>query len=154
VKFPKPTIRSFLPGKRANQFALLSALSLGAWGSFADSPTNQTVALAWTWGPNIADMGGLSTNDYVTNVSFKIFTTTDATAPTNLWTIATNVPATSFWTNDANVLQYTVTLACDTATRFYAAVTSDARADSNFSQVAAYLAAPFPGLMQPPTRGR
>lgn len=92
------------------------------------------VKLNWEWFPSPQEMGGLSTNDYATNVWFQLWTTTNVTLPLTNWTmIADNIPAYPYST------QYTASASIDAAPHFYVAYTVTARDRSPPSNVLPYL---------------
>lgn len=98
--------------------------------------TNESVTLAWTWAPSPGELGGLSTNDYVTNVWFQVLSSTNINTPQNNWTVVLdNVKATPWST------QYvaTVTLTNSTGPQFFAGRTLTLRDISPFSNIAPYV---------------
>lgn len=82
--------------------------------SFAAGTNNAPVKFTWTWAPNPLDLGGLSTNDYMTNIAFRLFSSTNINVPLTNWPKVAEWPATNYtdghWTNS---------VVMDAAVRFY-----------------------------------
>lgn len=68
-----------------------AALFIGCAAHGAPGVTNSTIPLAWTW--PIPNTGGLSTNDYLTNVVFVLYSAANVAGP---YTIAANLAAGSY----------------------------------------------------------
>lgn len=123
---------------------LISLISLTA---FATPPQPRSVPLAWTWTVNPADLGGMSTNDYLTNIVFSLYSVTNCTIPTNQWPVVTNWQASTFpvaadggWTNVVVV---------DTSTRFYLLSVGGVNGSTSpFSNLAVLVATPQSGIIR------
>lgn len=121
---------------------LIVALSLNA------GTTNvHSVTFGWRWIPATVDFGGLSTNDYLTNIAFRLYTTTNITQPTTLWRVVTNWPGAPLLSQGPLGSMWTQSLSADGFTRFYALTATSTAApesgESPFSGVAFQLA-PLP----------
>jgi hypothetical protein len=64
-------------------------------------------------------MGGLSTNDYCTNLVLVIVSVKNITVPTNLWPVVQVTPVTQLLPQGPPPTWWTNTLAIDNSTRFY-----------------------------------
>ncbi len=123
---------------------IAALLSICAIAALAAIPFPPKVSVVWKWSPNPADFGGLTTNDYYTNILFILYSSPNCTIPTNLWPVTTNWQASTFpstdgvnWTNSVNI---------DGATRFYMiSVANGNGGASPFSSVAPWLPTPPPG---------
>lgn len=62
----------------------------------AGTTTNVTFYFRW---PGPVDLGGLSTNDYMTNITFRLYSSTNASTPINQWQLY------SAWQGSAFILQ-------------------------------------------------
>lgn len=106
-----------------------------------------SVTFGWRWIPNtIVDLGGLSTNDYLTNISFKLYYTTNVTQPMSIWKVATNWPAAPLLSQGPLGSMWTSSVTVDGFTRFYALTAFSSVAsegESPFSNTALQLA-PLP----------
>lgn len=118
---------------------LLSLIPTLAFAAGPNSPaTNGPIKVVFTWFPDPAQMGGMSTNDYMTNiVGFKIWSTPTLTP--QVWTVVTNLPA-AIGTN-------TCLLASNTNTTFYAATTVGVSGESPFSNTSVWIALPGGGTL-------
>lgn len=122
--------------------SLLIGLSL-----FGGSPAPQPLSFTWQWNPNPADLGGLSTNDYLTNISFTLWTTTNVTLPVTSWSSATNWQASS--TPNDGTGNWTGVATIDGQTRFYLlTVNALGGGQSPFSNQANWVAKPLAGLLK------
>lgn len=75
---------------------LLPLLPILAFGS---GPTNGPIKIQIEWYPDPAQMAGLSTNDYMTNIdSFVLYSTTNIAAP--VWSPVTNLPPAVGWSTN------------------------------------------------------
>lgn len=118
---------------------LLSLLPLLSFAAGPISPaTNGPIKVVFSWFPDPALMGGMSTNDYMTNiVGFRIWST--PTLVPQVWTIVTNLPpaiGTNSWVLPSN-----------TNTTFYAATTVGVSGESPFSNTAVWIALPGGGTL-------
>lgn len=96
----------------------------------------QGVTLVWTWAPSTNEMGGLSTNDYATNVWFQLVATTNITMPMTNWTVVIDHVPASPWQTQYNAQ---IGLPSNGAPQFYAGRTMTLRDVSPFSNVAPYV---------------
>lgn len=101
-----------------------------------EAVVQSAVTVTWTWQPTPEEMGGLSTNDYCTNVWFQLLSCTNVTMPMTNWTIVLdNIPSAPWKT------QYVaqVGLPSNSGPQFYAGRTLTVRDKSPFSNVASYV---------------
>lgn len=125
--------------------ALILVLSLLEFAAAA-----QTNTLAFQQMPDPSDLGSLSTNDYYTNISFSLFSTTNSTDAETNWALITNWPASTmmsasapgqWWTNGF--------VAPDSFTRFYIIQVSNFNngSASAYSSIGEWFPTPSPGYL-------
>lgn len=83
----------------------------------AASPVTAPKQVTFKWSLNPADLGGLSTNDYYTNIVFQLYSVTNCAIPTNQWPIVAAWSASSFPSPDG--VNWTNAVTIDGNTRFY-----------------------------------
>lgn len=111
------------------------------------------VWLGWNWNPSVTDMGGLSTNDYVTNFTFRVYSSTNLTVPLTNWTMTAEWPVSQFLAQGPLGSTWTNSLVTMPGTRFYVMRTycnkaSEGERLSPFSNVEFLLAQPQAGILQ------
>ena len=121
------------------------ALVLVALTVLAVAPTVTPKEVSFQWRPNPLDLGGMTTNQYYTNIVFNVLSVTDCTIATNLWPIVTNWTASTFPSVDG--VNWTNTVTIDGATRFYLIQASNKNGGSApFSSVATWVPSPPQGF--------
>jgi hypothetical protein len=121
--------------------ALVSLIALAA---LAVVPTTSPKLVTFQWKPDPAAFGGLSTNDYYTNILFRVLSVTNCTIPTNLWPVTTQWVASTFPSTDG--VNWTNTVVADEVTRFYLIQVANQNGGfSPFSSVALWVPTPQPG---------
>lgn len=130
-----------------NEFVLL-LLSVG----LATAPLAATPKpITFKFSVNPADLGGMSTNDYYTNIAFNVLSVTNCTIPTNQWPVVTNYLASSFPSPDG--VNWSNTIVIDGNTRFYLIQAVNLNGGSGpFSSVATWVPSP-PAGTQPKVSG-
>jgi hypothetical protein len=125
----------------------LLIVSLFALIALGGSVAPQQITFSWTWKPDPNDLGGLSTSDYYTNITFNLWTSTNVTTPTANWVLATNWPASPLTVDSAG--NWTASANLDGQTRFYLlTVNALGGGQSPFSNLASWVAKPPPGLLK------
>jgi len=115
-------------------------------GLAAGTASNRT--LQFKWAPNPVDLGGMSTNDYCTNITIVAFSVTDCTVPTNLWPAVASWPATYFLNQGPPGSQWAAVVQTDQSVRFYMlAATNGSGVASPFSNAATWVPAPPAGVV-------
>jgi len=118
---------------------LLSALAIAF---VPGPPTAKTIW--WQWNFDNTMFGGMTTNQFSTNVFFQVRSVTDCTIPTNSWPVTTNYQASTFlsyngwWTNKVTA---------DGSTRFYLMSVGVANGTSPFSDLFVWVPIQPPGIM-------
>jgi hypothetical protein len=102
---------------RARVLLLIGLLLCLAPHSHAANTNTITLQMSLTL--DSSTFGGLSTNDYLTNITILIYSSPDCTVPTNQWPIVAVYPASQFLNQGLPPVYWTNQLAVDGATRFY-----------------------------------
>lgn len=123
---------------------LLTTLSLLA------APPSVPVTLSFTWTPSQAEMAGLSTNDYATNIVFVILSTVNVTQPTNQWPQVAVLPAPQFLNQGPVGTLWTNQMPFDGASRFFALIVSNTTSTTTsfFSNLAPWFQSSLPGVLK------
>jgi len=98
---------------------------------------NKTITLGWDYNPEARELGGMSVADYMTNITFRIYSSTNCQIPLTNWTITATVAG----TNRIAVVPI------GDETRFFYCTTYNGRLESNPSNVAQWLARPSSGTL-------
>jgi hypothetical protein len=127
---------------------LLVILTLCA-SAFCASAQTTNLNVLWKWSPDLASLGGLSTNDYMTNLVFTLYSSTNATVPLTNWIVVTNWPAVPFLAQGPPGTMWTNRIAWDQQTRFYVMKAKEVLGgeESPFSNQAMKLAPLLPGVL-------
>jgi len=121
----------------------LSVLLLSAASVLAAGPATPKT-IWWKRFFDNSQFGGMTTNQFSTNVNFQVLSVTDCTIPTNSWPVLTNYQASTFlsfngfWTN---------TVVADGATRFYLMRVGVVNFSSPFSDPFVWVPMQAPGIM-------
>jgi len=130
----------------------VSVLSLGILIALAAPPAT-TVTIPMKWMPDPANMAGLSTNDYCTNIVALILSTTNVNQPTNQWPVVASVPVPNLLLQGQPGTIWNYTLQMDGQSRFYAIVMTNGNGGSSpFSNLAPGLTAPTAGTIPLPLK--
>lgn len=130
---------------------LISFLSLAALMGFAASPVITSKQVTFKWSVDPADLGGMTTNQYYTNIVFNLLSVTNCAIPTNQWPVVAAYPASSFPSPDG--VNWTNTITIDGFTRFYLIQVSNQNGGlAPFSSVATWVPSPQAGT-QPRVSG-
>jgi len=122
---------------------ILSIWLVGAV-ALAVVPVTTPKIVSFQWSPNAADFGGLSTNEYYTNIFVRLLGVTNCTIPTDLWPVTTQWQASTFPSVDG--VHWTNQVVNDGVTRFYlVSVANGNGGASPFSSVAPWVPVPPPG---------
>lgn len=126
----------------------LVASVIGLISFAAGGPQLQNLFVLFYWPLDPTDLGGLSTNDYMTNIVFNLYSSTNVSAPVQTWPLLLSVPGQSYlpqglpgstWSNAINV---------DSYPRFYVLQVSNQNGGvSPFSQVAPWVPNPGQGRL-------
>src|SRR4051812_11034877 len=100
--------------KKLSAFVLIALVALSLW---AAAPATSPKLVTFKWQLNPADLGGMTTNQYLTNITFSLLSVTDCTIPTNQWPVITNWLASTFPSADG--ANWTNAVITDGATRFF-----------------------------------
>src|SRR5512147_649320 len=95
---------------------LIAASFLCASRSEAATITN---VFSFQWQPTPVLMGGLSTNDYFTNVVFRLYGTTNVALPVSNWPLQTTLPAQPFLTQGPPGTDWTYPFVRPSGTMFF-----------------------------------
>ena len=121
--------------------SLLLALTVSAFAAGVNTNA-PTVVLKWNWAPRPQDLGGMSTNDYLTNLTFAIYSTPNCTVALTNWPMLTNVAALVAQVGTTN---FELAIPIDGQTRFYVGkAKARTQGESDFSGVAVWVPAPPP----------
>lgn len=130
---------------------ILSTLLVCGWAHAAGANTNR-VSLGFTWVPLVSDMAGLSTNEYLTNITFRVYSTTNVALPLANWTQLAEWPAVNFLSQGPCGALWISQVTVDGASRFYVARSFSSKASgdglSPFSNTDFQLALPPSGTIQ------
>jgi hypothetical protein len=103
--------------------ACVSAIGLGI--GLALTPlgvsAQNTVTITTSLALDNTQMGGMSTNDYCTNLVLVIYSSKNITTPTNLWPVVQVTPCSQLLPQGLPPTPWTNALAIDNSTRFYSA---------------------------------
>lgn len=123
---------------------LLTSLSLLA------APPSVPVTFGWVWAPSQAEMAGLTTNAYSTNIAFVIVSTTDVSQPTNTWPVMAVWPATQFTNQGPVGSLWTNQIPFDGSSRFFALIVSNTTSGtvSPFSNLAPWFQSSVAGVIK------
>lgn len=103
--------------------------------------TNATLVLQWSW--ILGDQGGLSTNDYLTNIAFRVYCAPNIASPN--WALYTNFYSTNYtFTAPSN---FTATVSVSNSLLFFTATTVTIGGESPFSNRLPILPAPSQGVL-------
>ena len=112
----------------------------------ATAQTPKTVLMNWHPDPN--QMGGLSTNDYLTNIVFVIRSSTDIRTTPTTWQVLTNSEASTYTAQILAGAPIAITVNIDSITRFYVAnATSKNGGVGPFSNVGVWVPGPPGGAI-------
>lgn len=116
------------------QLRLIVAALILAGVTVSAAAQTRTATATWTFSPPPEALGGMPLSDYLTNITFTIYTHTNCTVPLTNWTvIATNIPGT--------LARWPLTI--DTSTRFFVMKAVDRKGGSSPFSNADFLLAPL-----------
>lgn len=111
---------------------------------FAASPVTTSKSITFKWSPDPADLGGMTTNDYYTNIVFNLLSVTNCAIPTNQWPVVATFLASSFPSPDG--VNWSNNFTIDGFTRFYLIQAANLNGGSGpFSSVFAWVPSPHAG---------
>jgi hypothetical protein len=126
----------------------LSAIALAIIIHAAPPPT-QAVA-TFSFFPDTNDMAGLSTNDYITNITVVFFSTKNVNQPTNQWPVIASTPLTPLLLQGPVGTLWTYEFPMDGKSAFYALVMTNLNGGASpFSNLAPGLTGPNSGILFP-----
>lgn len=130
---------------------ILCFLTLFGLTCFGAGATTTNVTFAFRW-PGPIDYAGLSQSDFMTNITFRIYSSTNASTPINQWVLYSTWQGALFNTQGPPGSTWTNTIPVDfTGARFFALKAYSPNAagggESPFSNVALILAPLTPGII-------
>ncbi len=123
----------------------LATLLLIGLTALSAVPTGTPRQVTWFWMPNTNDFGGMTTNQYFTNIVFRLYSVADCTVPTNQWPVIASWLAAGFPAYDGNWTNY---VNADGLTRFYLLTAGGVSGQSPFSNLAVWVPIPPSGIIK------